>query len=55
MSSRFRCYVRDFKQIRLTDGGLRIKHLPNAGGDSQESEVMSFEILHLIFGAELSR
>jgi hypothetical protein len=45
--------VRYFEQVRLTDGGCRIRDLPNAGGNSVASEVMSFEILRASYGADL--
>jgi hypothetical protein len=45
--------VRYFEQVRLTDGGSRIRDLPNAGGNSVASEVMSFEVLRASYGADL--
>jgi len=45
----------NFDTISLTTGGQRIKYLPNAGGNSISSEVMSYEVLHLLFKARLSR
>jgi len=55
ITSDFFCHVKEFDQVRLTEGGLRIKNLPNAGGTSMESEAMSFEVLKLMLGAQLSR
>jgi len=42
-----------FDKAFLSDGGDRILDTPNAGGSSIESEVMSFEILHVCEGAKL--
>lgn len=39
----------------LSDGANRIKDTPNAGGNSINSEILSFELRHLFFGANLSR
>ncbi|ELR23500.1 AAC-rich mRNA clone AAC4 protein [Acanthamoeba castellanii str. Neff] len=42
-----------FDQVTLTEGGRRIRDLPNAGGNSVASEVMSFEVLRASYGADL--
>lgn len=42
-----------FDQVGLTEGGRRIRDLPNAGGNSVASEVMSYEVLRASYGAEL--
>jgi hypothetical protein len=42
-----------FEQVTLTEGGRRIRDLPNAGGNSVASEVMSFEVLRASYGADL--
>eukprot|EP00339_Tiarina_fusa_P023920 CAMPEP_0117014392 /NCGR_PEP_ID=MMETSP0472-20121206/11680_1 /TAXON_ID=693140 ORGANISM="Tiarina fusus, Strain LIS" /NCGR_SAMPLE_ID=MMETSP0472 /ASSEMBLY_ACC=CAM_ASM_000603 /LENGTH=176 /DNA_ID=CAMNT_0004717931 /DNA_START=1611 /DNA_END=2141 /DNA_ORIENTATION=- len=39
--------------MTLSDGGNQILNLPNAGGNSLESEVLSFELLHECYGAAL--
>lgn len=44
-----------FATIPLSEGGRRIFELPNAGGSSVSSEVISFELLHMMFNASLSR
>jgi len=41
------------EEMDLSPGALQILHLPNAGGNSLESEVLSFELLHRCFGATL--
>lgn len=41
--------------IKLSDGGHRILSVPNAGGNSVWSEVLSFEILYALFSAQLMR
>jgi len=45
--------IKQFDLVQLTQGGERIRDLPNAGGNSVASEVMSFEILRCLHGAEL--
>lgn len=47
--------VKSFDDLHLTEGGERIKNLPNAGGNSVASEVLSFELLRCMCGAELLR
>ncbi|GAM18502.1 hypothetical protein SAMD00019534_016770 [Acytostelium subglobosum LB1] len=37
----------------LSNGGRRILETPNAGGNSVWSEVLSYEVLHQVFGAQL--
>ncbi|GAM20402.1 hypothetical protein SAMD00019534_035770 [Acytostelium subglobosum LB1] len=39
--------------FQLSSGGRRILETPNAGGNSVWSEVLSYEVLHQVFGAEL--
>ncbi|XP_072165894.1 AAC-rich mRNA clone AAC4 protein-like [Diadema setosum] len=39
--------------MELSDMARRMKECPNAGGNSVESEVMSFELFHRCFGAKL--
>jgi len=50
--NRFRS-SKSVEQMDLSPGALQILHLPNAGGNSLESEVLSFELLHRCYGAEL--
>jgi len=45
----------NFYDLTLSPGGYKILTTPNAGGSSIESEVMSFELMRLIFGAKLFR
>eukprot|EP01087_Luapelamoeba_hula_P012734 TRINITY_DN3583_c0_g1_i1.p1 TRINITY_DN3583_c0_g1~~TRINITY_DN3583_c0_g1_i1.p1 ORF type:complete len:536 (+),score=65.45 TRINITY_DN3583_c0_g1_i1:672-2279(+) len=47
--------VKTFDQLHLTEGGMRIRDTPNAGGNSVASEVLSFEMLRCMYGAELKR
>lgn len=42
-----------FSQVCLSEGAKRILQLPNAGGNSVASEVMSFEVLFRLFRARL--
>jgi len=44
-----------FATIPLSEGGRRILELPNAGGNSVSSEVISYELLRMMFNAQLSR
>jgi len=44
-----------FATMALSDGGRRILELPNAGGTSVASEVLSFELARMMWGARLSR
>lgn len=46
---------RAFSDMRLSSAGLKMKCLPNAGGSSVISEVLSYELLRNCFGAELER
>jgi hypothetical protein len=41
--------------MTLSDGGVRLLTTPNAGGTSEWSEAISFEILRALFGATLRR
>jgi hypothetical protein len=45
--------IRQFEQIDFCSGARRIWTLPNAGGNSVNSEVLSFEVLQTMFNAEL--
>ena len=45
--------IRDVKQMILSDPAKRIRDVPNAGGNSVVSEVLSFELLKRCFGAQL--
>lgn len=42
-----------YEKASLSSGGQTILETPNAGGSSEESEVMSFEVLHACEGATL--
>jgi hypothetical protein len=42
-----------YARAALSPDGQRLYDLPNAGGSSTESEVMSFEVLHFCDGARL--
>ena len=44
-----------FSDLTLSPDGYKILTTPNAGGSSIESEVMSFELMRLIYGAKLYR
>ncbi|XP_022093023.1 AAC-rich mRNA clone AAC4 protein-like isoform X2 [Acanthaster planci] len=37
----------------LSESGQKIRSIPNAGGNSVDSEVLSFELMHRCFGAQL--
>jgi len=52
VSNRFRSRNK-FENMDYSPDALKILHLPNAGGNSLESEVLSFEVLHRCFGAKL--
>ena len=41
------------KNMALSDQAVKIRDVPNAGGNSVISEVMSFELLKRCFGAQL--
>ena len=45
--------IKLFEKIRLTDDAKRIMFTPNAGGNSVESETLSFEMLKKSFNAKL--
>ena len=45
--------IRDVKQMVLSDPAKKIRDVPNAGGNSVVSEVLSFELLKRCFGAQL--
>ena len=40
-------------KMTLSLSAQKIKDMPNAGGDSVASEVLSYEVLHKCFGAKL--
>eukprot|EP00771_Trimastix_marina_P003897 gnl/Trimastix_PCT/608.p1 GENE.gnl/Trimastix_PCT/608~~gnl/Trimastix_PCT/608.p1 ORF type:complete len:440 (-),score=67.24 gnl/Trimastix_PCT/608:186-1505(-) len=42
-----------FHQFTFSSGAFRILHEPNAGGNSVNSEALSFEVLHRMYGAKL--
>ena len=44
---------RKMQNMDLSDGGQRIKNLPNAGGSSEISEILSYEMLRRCFAAQL--
>ncbi|XP_071806755.1 AAC-rich mRNA clone AAC4 protein-like [Asterias amurensis] len=44
---------RRLSHMALSECAVRILTVPNAGGNSVESEVLSFELLHRCFGARL--
>ena len=44
-----------FGEMHLSASGQKMKCLPNAGGSSVASEVLSYEMLRNCFGAELDR
>ncbi|KAG0241387.1 hypothetical protein BGW41_005958, partial [Actinomortierella wolfii] len=44
-----------FDDMDWSAGALKMLYLPNAGGSSHLSEVLSFEILHRCLGAELAQ
>ncbi len=39
--------------MELSAGGERMRSLPNAGGSSEISEILSYEMLRRCFGAQL--
>jgi len=45
----------DHMKIRLSDGARRCIDTPNAGGTSEWSEAISFELLNWLYGAQLLR
>ena len=47
--------LKPFSRMSLSSGALRMNSLPNAGGSSVKSEVLSYEILQKCFGAELDQ
>eukprot|EP00128_Syssomonas_multiformis_P014028 Colp12_sorted_trinity150504_noHs@20649 len=46
---------RHFDDMKLTEAAKRMQFEPNAGGNSVESEVLSFEVLHKCFNARLDK
>ncbi|KAH7830178.1 putative Signal transducing adapter molecule 2 [Monocercomonoides exilis] len=42
-----------FHQFTFSSGALRMLSLPNAGGNSDNSEALSFDFLHRVFNAQL--
>jgi hypothetical protein len=44
---------RSFSQLQYSEGAQRIQKLPNAGGNSANSEVLSFEVLNCVLNAKL--
>ncbi|EFA78584.1 hypothetical protein PPL_09236 [Heterostelium album PN500] len=51
----FEPIVQDPALFHLSAGGRRILDTPNAGGNSVWSEVLSYEVLHECFGAQLKK
>ncbi|KYQ91801.1 hypothetical protein DLAC_07597 [Tieghemostelium lacteum] len=51
----FEPLVQDPEFFQLSSGGRRILETPNAGGNSVWSEVLSYEVLHNVFGAQLKK
>lgn len=45
--------LRAFDRMRLTEGAIRIRDTQNAGGNSIESETLSFELLKRCYNASL--
>lgn len=45
--------LREAKHMRLSMDAVRLLSVPNAGGSSVISEVLSYELLHTCFGATL--
>lgn len=45
----------DQRLMELSDGGTRLLNTPNAGGNSLTSEVVSYELLRRLIGAQLSK
>lgn len=45
--------IKPYKSIELTKEALRMQNVPNAGGSSVESEVLSFEFFKKFFNATL--
>lgn len=48
-------HATDRSALRLSDGARRCVDTPNAGGTSEWSEAVSFELLHHVYGAQLLR
>lgn len=46
---------KELKKMQLTVGGYRLLTVPNAGGSSVISEVLSFEVLNRCFSAKLKK
>lgn len=42
-------------QMSLSNGAKRMRTCPNAGGSSEKSEILSFELLQKCFGADLEK
>jgi len=51
----FHCFMDQKEKLQLCQGSQRILNLPNAGGNSVWSEVLSFELLNSLYGATLMR
>ena len=52
-TSIFRKTKRNFENINFCDGAVKIFNLPNAGGNSVNSEALSFEYFNAMYGATL--
>jgi hypothetical protein len=46
---------RRYEKMWLSDSATKLKDLPNAGGNSVVSEVLSYELMKRVFGAELHK
>lgn len=46
---------RNFSDVQISPEGLEILNSPNAGGNSEKSEAMSYEVLARILGAKLGK
>lgn len=47
--------LKPVSQMSLSNGAKRMRTCPNAGGSSEKSEVLSFELLQRCFGADLQK
>lgn len=47
--------LKPVSQMSLSTGAKRMRTCPNAGGSSEKSEILSFELLQRCFGADLQK
>lgn len=47
--------LKPVSQMSLSNGAKRMRTCPNAGGSSETSEILSFELLQRCFGADLQK